>query len=125
MCQRFEHQIIFHHKYHILSDCICNTDCPNGCSGCPHPICVCGENPSPQNEKNLQECMKEKSIDLGQCILDCNGDQSCEESCVSLFKYQYDQCPCQVYMETSFSYGPDGLGPRLWVYRLDPTLLYF
>ena len=69
--------------------------------------------------------MNEKSIDLGQCILDCNGEKSCEESCVSLFKYQYDQCPCQVYMETSFSYGPDGLGSRLWVYRLDPTLLYF
>ena len=40
--------------------------------------------------------MKEKSIDLGQCIIDCNGDQSCEQSCVTLFKYQYEKCPCQV-----------------------------
>ena len=40
--------------------------------------------------------MKEKSIDLGQCIIDCKNDQSCEQSCVSMFKEQYDQCPCQV-----------------------------
>ena len=71
-------------------------NCPNGCNGCPNPICVCGENPSPQNEDNLKECMKEKSIDLGKCIIDCNNDQSCEQSCVDSFKDQYDQCPCQV-----------------------------
>ena len=80
---------------HFL-DCPCNINCPNGCNGCPNPICVCGENPSPQNKDNLQQCMKEKSIDLGQCIIDCNSDQSCEQSCVNLFKVQYDQCPCQV-----------------------------
>ena len=80
----------------IFSDCPCNTNCPNGCNGCPNPICVCGENPSPQNEDNLQECKKEKSIDLGQCIIDCKDDHSCEQSCVNLFKFQYEQCPCQV-----------------------------
>ena len=76
--------------------------------------------------------MKEKSIDLGQCILDCNGEKSCEESCVSIFKDQYEQCPCQVYMGTSFSYGLDGLDSSFIAYklepinyRLDPTLLYF
>ena len=71
-------------------------NCLNGCSGCPNPICVCGENPSPQNEDNLKECIKGRSIDLGQCIIDCKDDQSCEESCVNLFKAEYDQCPCQV-----------------------------
>ena len=71
-------------------------NCPNGCKGCPNPICVCGEIPSPQNEDNLKECVKEKSIDLGQCIIDCDDDQSCEQSCVDSFKGQYDQCPCQV-----------------------------
>ena len=40
--------------------------------------------------------MKEKSINLGQCIIDCNGEQTCEQSCVNMFKVQYDQCPCQV-----------------------------
>ena len=80
----------------FFQDCPCNLNCPNGCVGCPNPICVCGENPSPQNEDNLQKCMKEKSIDLGQCIIDCNSDQSCEQSCVNSFKIQYDQCPCQV-----------------------------
>ena len=71
-------------------------NCPNGCNGCPNPICVCGEKPSPQNEANLKECTKERSIDLGQCIIDCKDHQSCEESCVNLFKAQYNECPCQV-----------------------------
>ena len=79
-----------------FQDCPCNINCPGGCNDCSNPICVCGENSSSQNEDNLQECMKEKSINLGQCIIDCNGDQSCEDSCVNLFKVQYDQCPCQV-----------------------------
>ena len=43
--------------------------------------------------------MKERSIDLGQCIIDCNGEQSCEQSCVNMFKVQYDRCPCQVWIE--------------------------
>ena len=59
-------------------------------------MCVCGENPTLQNEENLKECLKEKSINLGQCIVDCNGEQTCELSCVNMFKVQYDQCPCQV-----------------------------
>ena len=31
------------------------------------PMCVCGENPSPQNEHNLEQCKKETSIDLMHC----------------------------------------------------------
>ena len=81
-----------------LNDCPCNTNCPDGCNGCSNPICVCGENPSPQNKDNLKQCIKKKSIDLGQCIIDCKDDQSCEQSCVDLFKVQYDECPCQVGM---------------------------
>ena len=57
---------------------------------------MCGVNPSPQNEDNLQQCLKKKSIDLGKCIIDCKNDQSCEQSCVNLFKVRYDECPCQV-----------------------------
>ena len=71
-------------------------NCPTGCNGCPNPICVCGDNPSPQNEDNLKECIKERSIDLGKCIIDCKDDQSCEQSCVNLFKTEYEECPCQV-----------------------------
>ena len=65
-------------------------NCPNGCTDCPNPICgACGENSSPQNQDNLKTCMKEKSIDLGECIIDCNDDQACETSCVDLFKNKY------------------------------------
>ena len=90
-----------------LNDCPCNTNCPDGCNGCSNPICVCGENPSPQNKDNLKQCMKDKSIDLGQCIIDCKNNQSCEQSCVSSFKNQYDRCPCQVnedFFKSSGSY---------------------
>ena len=79
-----------------LNDCPCNSNCPDGCNGCSNPICVCGENPTSQNKDNLKQCMKDKSINLGQCIIDCRNNQSCEQSCVTSFKDQYDQCPCQV-----------------------------
>ena len=71
-------------------------NCLNGCSNCPNPICVCGENPTPQNELNLETCRKDKSVDLGLCIIGCNNDQECENSCVENFKAQYGECPCQV-----------------------------
>ena len=57
---------------------------------------MCGKNPSPQNEDNLNTCIKENSIELGQCILDCNENKSCEEACVEQFKSDHDNCPCQV-----------------------------
>ena len=75
-------------------------NCPNGCSDCPNPICVCGENPTPQNELNLEACRKEKSIDLGLCIIQCNNDQNCENLCVDTFKNKYEECPCQVVFRT-------------------------
>jgi len=79
-----------------IYDCPCNTNCPDGCSGCPNPVCVCGENSTtPQNEENLEKCKLEKSIDLGQCIIDCKNDESCKQSCVNLFEAQYESCPCQ------------------------------
>ena len=98
---RYEYHRIFHHnltgKFSCnLLDCPCNLNCLNGCNGCPNPICVCGENMTRQNEDNFKECMQEKSIDLGRCIVDCKDDQLCEQSCVDLFKSRYDECPCQV-----------------------------
>ena len=96
----------FNEEYSIpdtfTQDCPCNVNCPNGCDGCPNTICVCGENPLPQNEDNLQQCKKETSIDLGQCIIDCKNDEPCEKSCVALFKEQYAQCPCQVRRSENF-----------------------
>ena len=90
--------------WYIFSDCPCRMNCPNGCNDCPNPICVCGENPSPQNEDNLEQCKNERSINLGQCIIDCKDDQSCEQSCVNLFKTLYHECPCQVRRSDRFSY---------------------
>ena len=71
-------------------------NCPNGCIGCSNPICVCGENPSPQNEENLKNCKKEKSVEWGECVIECTNNQQCEQSCVESFKEQYESCPCQV-----------------------------
>jgi len=82
-----------------VNDCPCNTNCPHGCAGCRHPICdespICGGNDTAQNKDNLELCKNEKSIDLGQCIIDCRNNQVCESSCVELFKTEYRKCPCQ------------------------------
>ena len=80
----------------VLSDCPFNVNCPNGCSDCLNPICVCGEKLSSHNEESLRRCMTDKSINLGQCIIDCKNDKVCESSCVELFKSEYEECPCQV-----------------------------
>lgn len=71
-------------------------NCPDGCSDCPNPICVCGENLSPQNKDNLDICSKQTSIDLGKCIIDCSNNEACENSCEDHFKTEYEGCPCQV-----------------------------
>ena len=40
--------------------------------------------------------MSKTSKTLGQCILDCQNDNSCETDCVSAFKDEHSECPCQV-----------------------------
>ena len=89
LLQKFDLQNFF-------TDCPCNLNCPNGCSGCPNLICICGDNPTPQNKQNLETCRNEKSLDLGLCIIECNYDLGCEYSCVDTFKDKYRDCPCQV-----------------------------
>ena len=80
------------------ASCPCSEGCPDGCDGCSNPICVCNANPTPQNEENYKNCLREKSDDLGQCILDCQstGSQTCKNNCVSDFERQHESCPCQV-----------------------------
>ena len=48
------------------------------------------------NDDNLDACFNKTSRSLGQCILDCNNDSSCETNCVSAFKDEHLECPCQV-----------------------------
>ena len=48
------------------------------------------------NDDNLDACLSKTSKTLGQCILDCNNDSSCETDCVSTFKDEHSECPCQV-----------------------------
>ena len=48
------------------------------------------------NADNQDACLSETSKTLGQCILDCNDDSSCETECVSAFKDEHSECPCQV-----------------------------
>ena len=49
------------------------------------------------NDDNLDACLNKNSMTLGQCILDCNDDSSCETDCVSAFKDEHLECPCQVF----------------------------
>ena len=48
------------------------------------------------NADNQDACLSKTSKTLGQCILDCNDDNSCETACVSAFKDEHSECPCQV-----------------------------
>ena len=82
----------------LSQDCPCAEHCPNGCNGCSNPICVCGVNGSPQNEKNLATCKNQRSIDMGDCIVECKyvDVQICQQNCVTNFVTKFDDCPCQV-----------------------------
>ena len=48
------------------------------------------------NADNQDACLSKTSKTLGQCILDCSDDSSCETDCVSAFKDEHSECPCQV-----------------------------
>ena len=48
------------------------------------------------NADNSNACLNKASKTLGQCILDCKNDSSCETNCVSSFKDDHSECPCQV-----------------------------
>ena len=92
--------------------CPCHTDCIDGCKGCDNPICVCNVSQNfdsilakleksilfqdDSNDDNLDACLSKTSKTLGQCILDCDNDSSCETACVSAFKDEHSECPCQV-----------------------------
>ena len=43
------------------------------------------------NNDNLDACLSKTSKTLGQCILDCNNDSSCETACVSAFKDEHSE----------------------------------
>ena len=49
------------------------------------------------NVDNLDACLTKTSKTLGQCILECEDDSSCENSCVHDFKESHSKCPCQVH----------------------------
>ena len=49
-----------------------------------------------KNDDNFNACFTKNSKMLGQCIIDCNNDSSCETDCVSYFKNEHAECPCQV-----------------------------
>ena len=78
----------------FYSDCPCGKNCPLGCNECSNPICKCGLNS--KDDSNYINCKNDKSMILGQCIIDCVRMLDCEKSCIEEFKTQHDKCPCQV-----------------------------
>ena len=101
-----------------FSACPCYTDCINGCADCGNPICFCSVSwkaltlnhyeiifwflwsefsfKDGKNDDNFDSCFTNNSKSLGQCIIDCNNDSSCEVECVVTFKSEHKECPCQV-----------------------------
>ena len=55
------------------------------------------------DDDNFDACVTKNSKNLGQCILTCNDDASCEETCVTTFKEKHSKCPCQVFQNHFFS----------------------
>ena len=53
------------------------------------------------NADNQDACLSKTSKTLGKCILDCDDDSSCEAACVSAFKDEHADCPCQVAHESA------------------------
>ena len=51
------------------------------------------------NDDNLDACLNKTSKTLGECILDCEDDISCESNCVSAFKDEHSQCPVARFVE--------------------------
>ena len=49
-----------------------------------------------KDEDNINACIEKNNNKLGQCILNCDNDSSCETDCVSRFKNDHSKCPCQV-----------------------------
>ena len=54
-----------------------------------------------KNDDDLEACIAKNSKTLGQCILGCKDDTSCESACVSSFKTDYSECPCQVIISSN------------------------
>ena len=92
----------------LFTACPCHIDCIDGCNGCENPICFCDVSWNYQfismlfvfkddsNADNQEACFTKNSKTLGQCILDCNDESTCEAACVSAFKNDHSECPCQV-----------------------------
>ena len=51
--------------------------------------------PSYENEYNTNLCLAEKSFDFGECLMLCDFDL-CDERCITEFKADFANCPCQV-----------------------------
>ena len=49
------------------------------------------------NADNQDACLNKTSKTLGQCIIDCKNNSDCETDCVSTFKNEHSECPCQVH----------------------------
>ena len=106
----FQALSVVYHVYNIssISACPCHTDCIDGCKGCDNPICFCNVSKNykiytsllvfkdDSNADNQKACLDKTSKTLGQCILDCKDDSTCETTCVSTFKSEHSECPCQV-----------------------------
>ena len=74
-----------------ISGCPCQAQCPGGCDECNSAFCKC-QSDEPSNDQI--ECEEQASIELGDCILSCNGGQQCISTCLRAYDLQLFNCPC-------------------------------
>ena len=92
------------------SECPCDIDCPNGCTGCENSVCECSVSSlstisesvltvvfqDVTENANWNQCLDVNGASLARCIYNCNDNGGCEDECVSQFKGRTADCPCEV-----------------------------
>ena len=59
------------------------------------------EFPSYENEFNANLCLADKSFQFGECLINSDFDLY-DQQCISDFKKDFENCPCQVSKSNSF-----------------------
>ena len=95
----FNHLLSFPACY---SSCPCFEYCPNGCDGCPNPICSCNE---PQkNNSYYIHCMDQATDDFKACAMGSTNDKASYDMCYENFTMASEKCPCNAGCETGCPY---------------------
>ena len=67
-------------------------NCPQGCEGCPNPICHCQD---PLHEADYLICKEHYEAVFLTCSKDCDNSYECILDCSRTLDANLTKCPCQ------------------------------